>query len=95
MKKLLVVGLLVLGAVTFAANGQGARQGNRQPNGVTRMAANNGICTVSGTTERANAGTFVGTGVRSGNTNNKAVRNGQGAGVNRNGVAGRGQNRNF
>lgn len=90
MKKLLVFGLLVLGAVTFVANGQGAKQGNRQPNGMTRMEANNGICTVTGTTERANQGTFVGTGVKSGNTE----RTGQGAGVNRKGQPGRGQNKN-
>lgn len=62
MKKIiLVVGVLTLGALTFAANGTGAKQGNRQPNGQTRMEANNGICTVTGTTTRGNAGTFQGT----------------------------------
>ncbi|MGL4568361.1 MAG: hypothetical protein ACRCU6_07505 [Fusobacteriaceae bacterium] len=91
MKKiLLVMGVLTLGALTFAANGTGAKLGNRQPNGQTRMEANNGICTVTGTTTRGNAGTFQGTGVKSGAQTN---RNGQGAGVNRYGVAGRGLGR--
>lgn len=68
MKKTILAGLLVLGAVSFAANGTGARMGNSQPNGMTRMAANNGVCVVTGTSERGNAGTFMGNGMRSGNS---------------------------
>nr|WP_307775458.1 hypothetical protein [uncultured Cetobacterium sp.] len=60
MKKLLIIGTLIIGAVTFAANGTGTKRGNAQPNGMTRMEANNGICVVSKTTERANAGEFLG-----------------------------------
>lgn len=62
MKKLLVMGVLVLGSITFAANGTGKLSGNAQPNGVTKMAANNGICVVTGTSERANKGEFIGPG---------------------------------
>lgn len=80
MKKLLVIGLLALGAVTFAANGQGARQGNGQPNGMTRMEANNGICTVTGTTERANQGKFMGSGMKSGKSGRKGSGYGMGNG---------------
>lgn len=90
MKKLIVLGTLAIGMMSFAANGTGALQGNRQPNGQTRMEANNGICVVTGTTTRGNAGTFIGTGVKSGNTTN---RNGQGAGINRHGVPGQGLGR--
>ncbi|MGL4403486.1 MAG: hypothetical protein ACRCTS_07190 [Fusobacteriaceae bacterium] len=89
-KTILVIGVLTLGALTFAANGTGAKLGNRQPNGQTRMEANNGICTVTGTTTRGNAGTFQGTGIKSGNQTGK---NGQGAGINRQGAPGRGLGR--
>ena len=82
MKKLLIIGTLVLGAVTFAANGTGKLAGNAQPNGVTRMAANNGICVVTGTTERANKGEFVGSGrvAQNQNLNNQGRGRGNGQG---------------
>lgn len=66
MKKTILAGLLVIGAVSFAANGTGALAGNNQPNGVTRMEANNGICTVTGTAVRGNSGSFMGKGTKSG-----------------------------
>lgn len=67
MKKTILAGLLVIGAVSFAANGTGTLAGNNQPNGVTRMEANNGICSVTGTSTRANSGNFMGKGMKSGN----------------------------
>ena len=82
MKKLLIIGTLVLGTVTFAANGTGRLAANAQPKGVTRMAANNGVCVVTGTTERANKGEFVGSG-RGGqnqNLNNQGRGRGNGQG---------------
>ncbi|MHA4989074.1 hypothetical protein [Cetobacterium somerae] len=82
MKKLLIIGTLVLGAVTFAANGTGRLAANAQPKGVTRMAANNGVCVVTGTTERANKGEFIGSG-RGGqnqNLNNQGRGRGNGQG---------------
>lgn len=62
MKKLLIIRTLILGAVIFATKGTGELAGNAQPNGVTRMVSNNGICVITGTTERANKGEFVGLG---------------------------------
>lgn len=82
MKKLLIIGTLVLGAVTFAANGTGRLAANAQAKGVTRMAANNGVCVVTGTTERANKGEFIGSG-RGGqnqNLNNQGRGRGNGQG---------------
>ena len=83
MKKLLIIGTLVLGAVTFAASGTGKLAGNAQPNGVTRMAANNGICVVTGTTERANKGEFVGSGKGGQNQNLNTQGRGRGNGQGR------------
>jgi hypothetical protein len=61
MKKIILATMLVLGVSTFAANGTSSLQGNRQPNGQTRMEANGGICVTTGTTTRGNAGSFLGT----------------------------------
>ncbi|MDX8337487.1 hypothetical protein [Candidatus Cetobacterium colombiensis] len=78
MKKLLIIGTLVLGSIAFAANGTGRLAGNAQPNGVTRMAANNGVCVVTGTTERANKGEFVGPGRGQGQGRGRMAGKGQG-----------------
>ncbi|MBC2852082.1 hypothetical protein H5J22_11805 [Cetobacterium sp. 8H] len=83
MKKLLIIGTLILGTLTFAANGTGRLAGNAQTNKMTRMAANNGLCVVTGTTERANKGEFLGQGRgQNQNFNNQGRRkmrnNGQG-----------------
>ncbi|MDX8336927.1 MULTISPECIES: hypothetical protein [Cetobacterium] len=83
MKKLLFVGILVLGTVTFSANGTGKLAGNSQPNGTTKMEANNGICTVTGTTQRANKGEFVGPGREQSQGRGKMRGNGQGRMINK------------
>ncbi|MCQ8213404.1 hypothetical protein NON08_12925 [Cetobacterium somerae] len=80
MKKLLVLGVLILGTVTFSANGTGKLAGNSQPNKTTRMAANNGICVVTGTNERANKGESIGPGRAQNQTQGKGKMRGNGQG---------------
>lgn len=74
MKKLILLGTFILGTVAFSAGGLG----NRQINGMTSMDANNGICVVTGTTQRGLQGAYQGNGInfknntmgRRGNNNN-------------------------
>lgn len=80
MKILLVFGVLILGTVTFSANGTGKLAGNSQPNRTTRMAANNGICVVTGTSERANKGESIGPGRGQNQTQDKGKMRGNGQG---------------
>lgn len=80
MKKLLILGALILGTITFSANGTGKLAGNSQSNRTTRMATNNGICIVTGTNERANKGEFTGSGRGQNQTQGRRKMRGNGQG---------------